>query len=1588
MKDSKKTNFTEDKNNKSNIKRIIIWAIVAIIAIITAIIILLLLNKKEYTITFESNGGSLVKEIIVNKNETIQKPEAPTKENHKFVGWYYNNKLYDFSIPVTSNIELEAKWEYIVSEVFSIKLDKQELSLFEGDTYKLIATIEPEDLSNKNITWKSSNPDIVSVDSNGNIKALKQGIVTITASMQDERYFAKTKVIVEKAVDNANTENENEQIDENTCTITFVNYNGKVLETKKVEYGQMPTYTKGTPTKPADAQYTYTFAGWNPSITIAEKNTTYTATYTEKINSYKVMFRDEDGSILAATQILNYGEKAKEPAIPSKEGHIFQDWYKGEEKYTFTEEVKGNVILTAKWIKNKYAITFVDEDNTILETKLVEYGQMPTYTNGEPTKPEQEKYIYKFAGWIPNITIANKDMTYKATYKEEIKKYEVTFKDEDGTTLSNAQTIEHGSKAVEPQPPTKAGHTFEGWYNGETKYTFTEEVKENINLVAKWTKNKYAITFVNYDGTELEKKLVEYGKIPTYTKSTPTKEANKTYTYLFAGWDKEVEAAVADTTYTATYTENYIEYLIIFLNEDGTELSKKTYHYGETVEQPQIPTKPSNEQYSYTFAGWDLPITVVEKDATYTATYTQSINIYEVKLLDEDGTELSSTQTVKYGNKATEPKDPEKKGHIFQGWYNGETKYTFTEEVKGNVNLIARWTKIKYTITFVNYDGTVLETKKVEYAEIPTYTKETPTKIRNEQYSYTFAGWEPSITAVEDDATYTATYTETLNSYKVTFVDEDGTELATAQTVQYGSKATAPTEPSKQGHTFAGWYNGIEKYTFTEEVKGNVKLTARWTKNKYTIIFANYDGTELERKTVEYGVTPTFTKETPTKAADNVYTYTFKGWDKEVVSATKNETYTATYTEKYIDYTIIFVNEDGTELSKNTYHYGAEVKEPVEPTKAGNAQYTFTFAGWNPSVTTVKGNATYTATYTETLNSYKVTFVDEDGTELATAQTVQYGSKATAPTEPSKQGHTFAGWYNGIEKYTFTEEVKGNVKLTARWTKNKYTIIFANYDGTELERKTVEYGVTPTFTKETPTKAADNVYTYTFKGWDKEVVSATKNETYTATYTEKYIDYTIIFVNEDGTELSKNTYHYGAEVKEPVEPTKAGNAQYTYTFAGWNPRVTTVKGNATYKATYTETLNSYKVTFTDEDGTTLSDTQTVQYGSKATEPTAPTKQGHTFAGWYNGETKYTFTEEVKGNVNLKARWTKNKYTIIFANYDGTELERKTVEYGATPSYTKATPTKPADAQYTYTFKGWDKDVVAVVDDATYTATYTETIRSYTVIFKNDDGTTLSTQTVNYGSKPAEPELPTKNGYTFQGWYNGETKYTFAEGIKGDMTLTARWEKATYTITFVNYDGKTLETKKVEHGVTPTYTKGTPTRPSDSNFDYAFTGWTPNITIAEKDMTYTATYKNFVDVDKKIEEALKGVNAKEFQATKEGNTITVKFVSYTENGTTVRPPYDLLDLASGVVNLLNGLSSHPSYQSVIADYKGNTIDLKNYEMDAALNWIGKLCGKSGMLLLFATTDDLSGKTVTIKIKLKDGYYLEDGKQEIVYNLKFL
>lgn len=188
-------------------------------------------------------------------------------------------------------------------------------------------------------------------------------------------------------------------------------------------------------------------------------------------------------------------------------------------------------------------------------------------------------------------------------------------------------------------------------------------------------------------------------------------------------------------------------------------------------------------------------------------------------------------------------------------------------------------------------------------------------------------------------------------------------------------------------------------------------------------------------------------------------------------------------------------------------------------------------------------------------------------------------------------------------------------------------------------------------------------------------------------------------------------------------------------------------------------------------------------------------------------TQYTFYQMKKGDSNhldseispaaTITTGVPQYYDIKWVDGNGAVLKTDNLVYGATPSYSGATPTKTATAQYTYTFNNtWSPAVESVTGEATYTAQFNSTVNTYTVTWKNADETTLETDAdVPYGATPSyDGETPTKEAddnytYSFKGWLPE------ISAVTGDVTYTASYDRTEKPK--VESGGKTVDTEKLK-----------------------------------------------------------------------------------------------------------------------------------------------------------------------------------------------
>ena len=207
-----------------------------------------------------------------------------------------------------------------------------------------------------------------------------------------------------------------------------------------------------------------------------------------------------------------------------------------------------------------------------------------------------------------------------------------------------------------------------------------------------------------------------------------------------------------------------------------------------------------------------------------------------------------------------------------------------------------------------------------------------------------------------------------------------------------------------------------------------------------------------------------------------------------------------------------------------------------------------------------------------------------------------------------------------------------------------YTVTFKNYDGTVLKTIKIEAGEVPSYTGETPQKPGDAQYCYVFSGWDKTLAETTADVEYIAQFTQETNAYAVTFVGEDGAELQTVNINYGEKVSFSGElPEKEGYSfSHWYVENGdeqttWDMENDTITGALTLKVAYA--LNTYAVSFTPISGGSAIPTQTIEHGSKATEPVLETKDGWTWA-WYNGSEVWNFNNAITQEITLKAKYTK------------------------------------------------------------------------------------------------------------------------------------------------------------------------------------------------------------------------------------------------------------------------------------------------------------------------------------------------------------
>ncbi|MBQ2520055.1 MAG: hypothetical protein II540_02060, partial [Paludibacteraceae bacterium] len=419
---------------------------------------------------------------------------------------------------------------------------------------------------------------------------------------------------------------------------------------------------------------------------------------------------------------------------------------------------------------------------------------------------------------------------------------------------------------------------------------------------------------------------------------------------------------------------------------------------------------------------------------------------------------------------------------------------------------------------------------------------------------------------------------------------------------------------------------------------------------------------------------------------------------------------------------------------------------------------------------------------------------------------------------------------------------------------------------TTLLAEVYESGETPEYTGATPTKTADAQYTYTHNGWSPAVAAMENSDvTYTATFSKTENKYTVsVAAGANGSVSPASVSGIGCE-------TASGDITATpnvgYSFSGWtlpegvtaadgytvtsNPiRIHAIAADKTITADFVArtdinyTIKHYQQNLADGNYTEIAADQETLQGTTATLTAATAKS-------YTGFTAQPFSQETiagEGTTVVNIYYNRNKYTVTWVDGDGETIETdENVKYGATPVYNGETPPKTGTAQYSYTFNGWSPAVGDVVGNATYTATFTKTVNTYTITWKNKNGDILDTDEVAYGATPVYDGTPTQEPtvnevFTFRAWTPEISSVTEDAIYTADYTASPR----PYPVKWVNYDGEVLKEDTRNYGwdapAATAYDGERPIREGSNGKTYAFAGWSDPVSeVPGGDVTYTALF---------------------------------------------------------------------------------------------------------------------------------------------------
>ena len=656
-----------------------------------------------------------------------------------------------------------------------------------------------------------------------------------------------------------------------------------------------------------------------------------------------------------------------------------------------------------------------------------------TATFNLTVKLENGKYVWSAVPATQADGICEITHRVKVTFNENYNNTSTT----DVMYKYNTAEVKEGTF---PADPAREGYTFKGWNTKAdgtgTAFDAKTIVTDDVTVYAQWeakTDVSYTVKYLHktsnaelkpaktVTGQTFDTTVTEYAAAITGYKADA-----ETKTLKLDAYNKELVFYYTPEVYTITYELH---------DKDAKHTNQTTY----TVEDAFEITDATNGSFGRKFLEWrdadsatGKVVNKIEKGTTGNITlHAIWQNPVKYIIVDKDGNEtLFRTEYVTVHDSCKPIDAPAHIGYDFDGWYKstkdfGVDSKKVKDDIKGTNDkkewkLYGRYDAIEYTITYDYRDKDIAGKADLQPQNPTSYTIESDTIILNSitakgEFGKTFLEWRDvdgkKIEKIEKGTTGNLTIYAYWN-YPVnyTVLDKDDKPIDEFGATEYfaegeSEKYTLRAAPTKDGYTFDGWYQDAG-----DMEKGSDFIISGLTRGdkKYELCGKLTPNTDTPYKVEHYQ-----------EQLDGSY---------KLVDTDENLPSTTGTTDTTVD-----AVEKGHVKKYDHFTYDSSVDGTVA---SGN----------------IAGDGSLVLKLYYTRNSYTVTFVPDNGDENTTA-TVKYGAKVAKPTDPTKTGYTFDGWFaDGVNTaFAFDETaITGNITLTAHWTINQYNVVFDSDGGAKL----------------------------------------------------------------------------------------------------------------------------------------------------------------------------------------------------------------------------------------------------------------------------------------------------------------------------------------------------------------------------------------------------------------------------------------------------------------------------------------------------------------------------------------------------------